>query len=110
MIAIMANREDPDFFGRHLVFEILEHLYLAEKAAVSSREKCHNQLEHPRDRFPELSLCHCFPVFHSECLYLTHVSLASFLWDKSKRRRLRSDATRRGVWSRSPLFAYRIFF
>ena len=53
-------------FGRHLVFEILEHLCFAEKVAVLSHEKCHNQLEHPRDRFLDISLCHCFPVFHSE--------------------------------------------
>ena len=36
---------------------------------------------------------------------LTHVGLASFLWDMSKQLKTRSDAAERGVWSGSPLFA-----
>ena len=40
---------------------------------------------------------------------LTHISLASFLWDIGKQRKPRSDATERGVWSRSPLLAYKMF-
>ena len=41
---------------------------------------------------------------------LTNISLASFLWDKGKLRKPRSDAAERGVWSGSPLFAYRMFY
>ena len=40
---------------------------------------------------------------------LTHISLASFLWDIDKQRKPRSDDTERAVWSGSPLFAYRMF-
>ena len=39
---------------------------------------------------------------------LTHVRLASFLWDFSKQCKPRSDAAERGVWSGYPPFAYRI--
>ena len=69
MITLMANRKDPDqkelvwvcavclgLIGRHLVFEILEHLCFVGKAAVLLREKCHNQSEHPRERVLEISL------------------------------------------------------
>ena len=38
---------------------------------------------------------------------LTHISLASFLWDIGKQCKTRSNAAKRGVWSGSPLFAYR---
>ena len=41
---------------------------------------------------------------------LTHISLASFLWDISKKCKTRSDAAKCGVRSGSPLFAYRSFF
>ena len=33
-----------------------------------------------------------------------------FLWDIGKQCKTRSDAAERGVWSGSPLFAYRSFF
>ena len=38
---------------------------------------------------------------------LTHLSLASFLWDIGKQCKTRSDATKCGVWSGSQMFAYR---
>ena len=38
---------------------------------------------------------------------LTHIRLASFLWDIGKQCRARSDAAKCGVWSGSPLFAYK---
>ena len=41
---------------------------------------------------------------------LTHISLASFLWDIGKQGRSRPDAAELGVWSGSPLFAYRMVF
>ena len=41
---------------------------------------------------------------------LTHISLASFLWEIGKQCRSRSDAAERGVSSGSPLFAYRILY
>ena len=41
---------------------------------------------------------------------LTHTSLASFLWDKGKQFRPRSDITERSVWSGSPLFAYSMIY
>ena len=41
---------------------------------------------------------------------LTHISLASFLWDIGKQCKTRSDVAKCGVWSGSPLFAYRSFF
>ena len=41
---------------------------------------------------------------------LIHISLASFLWDIAKQPKPRSDAAEWGVWSGSPLFAYRIFY
>ena len=45
-----------------------------------------------------------FPLTFSQCL--THMNQASFLWDIGKRWRPRSDATKCGIWSGSPLFAY----
>ena len=41
---------------------------------------------------------------------LTHISLASHLWDIGKQCRPRSDATERGVWSGSTLFAHKNFY
>ena len=41
---------------------------------------------------------------------LTHISLASFLWDIGKQCKTRQDAAKCGVWSGSPLFAYMRFF
>ena len=41
-------------------------------------------------------------------MFLTYISLASFLLDIGKQWMPRSDATERGVWSGYPLFAYRI--
>ena len=41
---------------------------------------------------------------------LTHLSLASFLWDIGKQCRPRSDTAERGVLSGSSLFAYRMFY
>ena len=41
---------------------------------------------------------------------LTHISLASFLWDIGKQCKPRTDAAIRGVWSGSSLFAYRRFY
>ena len=38
---------------------------------------------------------------------LTHLSLSIFLWDIDKQCRSRSDVAEHGVWSGSPLFAYR---
>ena len=38
------------------------------------------------------------------------LSLASFLWDIGKQCRTRPDATERGVWPGSPLFAYKLFY
>ena len=46
----------------------------------------------------------------SALLILTFINLASFLWDKGKQWRPRPDATERGVWSGSPLFAYRMLY
>ena len=40
---------------------------------------------------------------------LTHLSLASFLWDIGKQNGPRCDAAERGVPSGAILFAYRIF-
>ena len=48
-----------------------------------------------------------FPYRH---LYLTYLSLVSFLWDISKQYRTRSDAAECAVWSSYALFAYRIYF
>ena len=42
--------------------------------------------------------------------YLTHISLASLFGDLGKQCRPRSDATERGVWSGSDLFANRNFY
>ena len=47
-------------------------------------------------------------VFHNWCL--THISLASHLWEICKQCRPRSDAAERGVWSGSTLFAHRNFY
>ena len=44
------------------------------------------------------------------CLRLTHISLAYFLCRIGKHGETRSDATKRGVWSGSPMFANRSFF
>ena len=44
---------------------------------------------------------------HKLVCNLNHISLVSFLWDIGKQCRPRSGATERGVWSGSPLFAYR---
>ena len=45
---------------------------------------------------------------HSICIVsLTHLRLASLLWDISKQSRTRSDAAKRGAGSGSALFAYR---
>ena len=41
---------------------------------------------------------------------LSHISIAFFLWNIGKQYKTRSDASKRGVWSGSPLFAYRSFF
>ena len=41
---------------------------------------------------------------------LTNLSLASFLWDICKQWIPRLDAAQFGVWSGSPLFAYRMFY
>ena len=40
---------------------------------------------------------------------LTHIRLASFLWDIGKQCRPRSDATECGVRSGSPLFSYSVY-
>ena len=40
---------------------------------------------------------------------LTHLSLASFLWDIGKQNSTRCDAAKRGVPSGATLFAYRVF-
>ena len=40
----------------------------------------------------------------------TQISIASFLWNIGKQCRPRSDATERGVWSGSYLFAYIIYY
>ena len=45
-----------------------------------------------------------------KCSDLTHLSLASFLSDIGKQYRPRSDAAERGIWSGSPLFAYRMLY
>ena len=42
--------------------------------------------------------------------FITHIRLASFLWDMRKQCIPRSDATERGVSSGSPLFTYRKFY
>ena len=41
---------------------------------------------------------------------LTHLSLASFLWDIGKQWKTRSDAAECGVWSGIALFAYKMYF
>ena len=41
---------------------------------------------------------------------LTHIRLVSCLWDIGKQCKTRADAVKRGVWSDSPVFAYRSFF
>ena len=41
---------------------------------------------------------------------LTNLSLTSFLWDICKQWISRLDAAQFGVWSGSPLFAYRMFY
>ena len=46
-------------------------------------------------------------ICHTENLVLTHISLVSFLWDICKQCKPRSETKERGVWSGSPLFAYR---
>ena len=43
-------------------------------------------------------------------LKLSHISKASFVWDIGKLCQTRSDAATCGVWSGSPLFAYRNVF
>ena len=45
-------------------------------------------------------------VKHACTAILTHISLASFLWDIGKQCRPRSDATEYGVWSGSPPSVY----
>ena len=52
--------------------------------------------------------CFTFIVFF--VVYLTLISLASFLDDLDKQCRPSSDATERGVCSGSPLFAYGMFY
>ena len=42
-------------------------------------------------------------------IFLTHISLASFLWDIGKQNRPRCDATKHGVPSENILFADKIF-
>ena len=42
--------------------------------------------------------------------FLTHISLASFLWDICKQCRPRPDTAERGVLSGSLLFAHRMFY
>ena len=44
---------------------------------------------------------------NDDVFVLTHISLASFLWDVGKQCRPRPE---RGVWSGSTLFAYRLFY
>ena len=51
-----------------------------------------------------------FSLLTSSVRALTRISFPSFLWDKGKQYRPRSDAAQRGVWSGSPLFAYRMYF
>ena len=59
--------------------------------------------------------CWCFENhFHTNSHFtvlkhfpLTHISLASHFWDIGKQCRPRSDATERGIWSGSSLFANR---
>ena len=48
-------------------------------------------------------------VFFKGKVYLTRISLVSFLRDIGKQCRPRSDAAESGVWAGSPLFAYRKF-
>ena len=55
------------------------------------------------------NLCSRQHLYASFCL-LTHLSLASFLWDIGKQCRPRSDTAERGVLSGSSLFAYRMFY
>ena len=50
----------------------------------------------------------CSP-FLMTALWLTHISLVSFLWDIDKQCKPRSEAAECGIWSGSPLFAYRMF-
>ena len=56
-------------------------------------------------------LKHWFKVLldRHRCGILTHISLASFLWDIDKQSRPRSDAAECRVWSGSSLLAYRMF-
>ena len=49
-------------------------------------------------------------IFRSYGPLLTNISLASLLWDIGKQHRPRSDAAERGLWSGSPLLAFRIFY
>ena len=67
-----------------------------EPAALRSRVK-HSTTE------PVRSLCGWC------CKGLTHLSQASFLWGIDRQCRTRSDAAKRGVWSGSVLFAYRMY-
>ena len=45
-----------------------------------------------------------------DIIILTHISLASHVWDIGKQCRPRSDAAERGVWSGSTLFTHRNFY
>ena len=67
-----------------------------------------------------LCFCICEMLVFSRCgsfvtllkkykLILTHLSLASLLWDIGKQTRLRCDAAERGVPSGAILFALKIF-
>ena len=45
-------------------------------------------------------------ITHHITRHLTHISMASFLWDMGKQNRPRYDAAKRGVPSGAILFAY----
>ena len=62
------------------------------------------------NRFAPDQAQHTIGTWSWSKLVLTHISLASFFLDLDKQCRPRSDATECGVWSGSPLFAYKMFY
>ena len=51
----------------------------------------------------------CYYLHHTVNIKLTHLSLASFLWDIGKQNSPRCDAAERGIPSGAILFAWRNF-
>ena len=83
--------------------------------STKQRIKC---LAHGHNTVPLVRLEHANPGLKSNTLplshpapsYLTHTSLASFLWVIGKQCKPRPDAAECGIWSGSPMFAYRMFY